>query len=321
MVEAAKVQDTLKTMGFIESSIAAKLAGLHAGKGLFDDLTIKLAHTVDPFASALKAAGAWEHSLSSRLAKIDADWLRPDDLGVSMLGFARIARLSDAVHGARPFSPEVAELVTDELGTGADPDDDASPSERDAAAITAGLKSDLIAFPMEAYDQVVVAAGFQFVLPATPVPVALEAGDPDAMFHPTYYALLNHLEQCLRQFVSERLDAFVGKPWVKQRVAEGVRKRWHDRQTEERDARRPVYDLIQYADFMDLVEVICRNDNWKDVFAATFGSKDELQVSLRRLHPVRKAIAHGRPLGRYDRLTLVNEVTRILKAIGINLLQ
>ena len=84
---------------------------------------------------------------------------------------------------------------------------------------------------------------------------------------------------------------------------------------------RTVYGLIQYADFMDLAHIIGQGNNWKEAFAPIFDSKEDVQISLRRLHPVRKAIAHGRPLGRSDVLTLVSEATRLLRAMGVNMLQ
>ena len=321
MGDAFRVQQTLKAMGLMESSITANVVGLHAGKGLFDELTESLAHTIDPFAGTLKAAGLWEASLSSRMASIHSAWTRPDDLGVSMLGFARIARLSDAVHDALPFSREVAKLVTDEIGNGADTAEDATPSERDAAAIEAGLQLDLIAFPEAAYGEVVFAAGFRFRIRPTPVPAALEAPDAGAAYSAHYSATLIDLERRLRQFVEDKLSAIEGPPWVKRRVSESLRKRWSERQQEERETGRQVYSPIQYADFMDLADVIVQGNNWKQAFEPIFGSKDDLLVSLRRLHPVRKAIAHGRPLGRSDVLTLVSEATRILRALGVNLLQ
>ena len=213
MGDAFRVQQTLKAMGLMESSITANVVGLHAGKGLFDELTESLAHTIDPFAGTLKAAGLWEASLSSRMASIHSAWTRPDDLGVSMLGFARIARLSDAVHDALPFSREVAKLVTDEIGNGADTAEDATPSERDAAAIEAGLQLDLIAFPEAAYGEVVFAAGFRFRIRPTPVPAALEAPDAGAAYSAHYSATLIDLERRLRQFVEDKLSAIEGPPW------------------------------------------------------------------------------------------------------------
>jgi Swt1-like HEPN len=323
MGEASKYQAKLNGMGFAESAIAAKAlsATMPLGKGMFDELTKSLALAVDPFAGAMKATAQWEASLTSRLALIDAAWARPSDLGISMVGFARIARLSDAVHVARPFSRAVSELLAEELGVGADPAPDASPEERESAAIDAGLKSNLIAFPEPTYGQVVFAAGFHFRVGPTPVPVALEAADAGAVFDGNYSSVLIDVEQRLRQFVEQKLSGIEGGAWVKRRVAEPVRKRWSERQEEERDTGRPVYSLIQYADFMDIADIIGQGNNWKNVFAATFGNKEDLQVSLRRLHPVRKAIAHGRPLGRSDVLTLVSEATRILRALGVNLLQ
>ncbi len=321
--EASTFKDTWKAIGLGEASATPKaMAGfLPPGNSTFALLTSRLARTVDPFGGALKAAGQWEASLATRMASINAAWTCPDDLGLSMLGFARIARLSDAVHAARPFGGEVAELVTEELGTGADYNEEETPAERDSAAVRAGLKSDLITFPELAYDEVIFAAGFQFRLAPTPVPMSLEGADTGALFDTDHSALLTAVEQRLRQCIEEKLSAVEGPAWVKRRVAEQVRKRWSERQQEDRDLGRPVYALIQYADFMDLADVILQSNNWKQSFAAVFGNKDDFQVALRRLHPVRKAIAHGRPLCRADVLTLANEATRILRALGINLLQ
>jgi hypothetical protein len=99
-----------------------------------------------------------------------------------------------------------------------------------------------------------------------------------------------------------------------------VRKQWDERQEEDRQLHRPVYGPIHYADFMDLANVITQRNNWREAFAPIFENADELRMSLHRLHPVRKAIAHSRPLCRADVLTLVAEATRLLKALGIEIL-
>ena len=96
-----------------------------------------------------------------------------------------------------------------------------------------------------------------------------------------------------------------------------MRERWEDRQKEDRDAGRTVYDAIQYADFMDLAEVVGQSNNWREAFQPIFHNREDFIVSLRRLHPVRKAIAHSRPVGRVDVLTLVSEATRIFSALGM----
>ena len=71
---------------------------------------------------------------------------------------------------------------------------------------------------------------------------------------------------------------------------------------------------------MDLADVIGRKDNWRETFEPIFRNRDDLMVSFHRLHPVRKAIAHSRPLGRGYVLILVSEATRIFNALGIRVL-
>ena len=136
------------------------------------------------------------------------------------------------------------------------------------------------------------------------MPQAIEAADPDAVYNFKHAALLTTVEQHLRQLVEQKLRALDGPSWVKRRVSEPVRRKWVERQDEDRQLRRPVYDPIHYADFMDLADVITQGNNWRDGFAAIFGNADDLRRSLSRLHPVRKAIAHSRPLCRADVLYL-----------------
>jgi HEPN superfamily Swt1-like protein len=188
---------------------------------------------------------------------------------------------------------------------------------RDAVAIAAGLRPELIAFPSVGFPSVVIAAGFKLLLPAISIPRPIESGESSAVYEARNIELFYMVEQSLRDLVESKLLGVVGPDWVKRRVPEAVGKRWQQRQSEERELRRPVYSLIQYADFIDLADVITRGDNWNEVFQIVFLNRDDFRVSLARLHPIRKAMAHCRPLGRADVLTLVAEATRILSALGV----
>jgi hypothetical protein len=227
--------------------------------------------------------------------------------------------LSDAARAAAPFAGDVSELFASELGGGVE-ELETSAVSRDAAAVSIGLQADLIAFPPAGYSTIVFTAGFRFNIQVPPLPQAIEAADPDAVYDPNHATLLSTVEQHLRQLVEQQLSALGGPSWVKRRVSEAVRKRWYHRQEEDRQLSRPVYSPIQYADFMDLADVIAQNNNWREAFAPIFDNSDDLRMSLQRLHPVRKAIAHSRPLCRADVLTLVAEATRLLKALGIPIL-
>ena len=147
---------------------------------------------------------------------------------------------------------------------------------------------------------------------------AIESSDPDAYFDPVFWDILTQVEQYLRSTIAKCLTKLSGSNWIKQRVPHDMRERWKQRQEEDRSAGRPVYSRIQYADFMDLASIIIQANNWRDVFESIFKNKNEVQVSLQRLHPIRKSIAHSRPLSKSDRLTLASEANRIFSFLGLS---
>ena len=162
-----------------------------------------------------------------------------------------------------------------------------------------------------------IQVGFSVSLGSIPIPQAIEVVDPEVTSDPQYWQIIITLEQHLRSFVQRSLEKSVGKNWIRQRVPTDVRNNWANRQKEDRVSRKPVYDLIQYADFMDLEKVIVRKDNWQEVFKHVFQNRDDIRVTFARLHPIRKAIAHGRPLGSDDTLSLINETTRIFHSLRL----
>ena len=224
------------------------------------------------------------------------------------------------IHSEEPYSRTVGKLVENELGDISTPDLSANADERDVAAVSGGLNAELIAFPRTAYSDVLFSAGFRLSLPSVPVPQAIEEPDAGAVFDAYHWQIFWSLEQRLRQLVEQRLSDLVGASWIRQRVPEDVRNRWLERQEADRAERRTVYSLVQYADFADLAAIIRKRDNWREAFEGVFESKEDIVVSLHRLHPVRNALAHSRPLGRAEVLTLFSEATRILRALGVRLL-
>ena len=279
-------------------------------------------------ASVVRMSDAYRSSIASALEACSElrMGIQIPPLGSSSLfdesaaGFSRLSHLSHVVHTEEPFSRTVGELIGNELGDVNTPDLSDNADERDEAAMRAGLNPELIAFPRATYDNVLFSAGFRLSFASVPVPQAIEEPDAGAAFNPQHWQILNELEQRLRQVVEQHLKKLSGLNWTRRRVSQTVRKRWLDRQEEDRADGRSVYADIQYADFMDLAEVITRRDNWREAFQAIFGDPNDIAVSLRRLHPVRKALAHSRPLGCADVLTLVSEATRIFRALGMRVL-
>ena len=280
----------------------------------------RLAIKIQPFNSVARSVAEWEQSLAARMNYVKSPWVLPESLEQSLFGFARLSRLSDAVHTLEPYSPSVSELVTEEIGEGTLSLPDSGTMDPETAAVKAGLNPQLISFPPDAFGQVVLAAGFRFNFTPMPVPQPLESSDSEAVIDPQHWQIMNELERSLRGVIEEELGKLSGSNWTKRRVSQAVHRRWKARRDEDRDNGRTVYPSIHYADFMDLADLIVQSNNWRDAFESIFKNREDFQVSMRRLHPLRKAFAHARPLSRSDVLILFSEATRIFGALGIRFL-
>ena len=179
------------------------------------------------------------------------------------------------------------------------------------------LESDFVSLKSNEYRKDLFTPESPSRQPQLLVPQAVESSD-DACFDPVFWYILTKVEQYLRSTIEKCLTELSGSRWIRQRVPCNMRKCWEQRQEEERSAGRPVYSLIQYADFMNLASIIIQANNWRDVFESIFKNKNEIQISLQRLHPIRKSIAHSRPLTNIDILTLANEASRIFRALGLS---
>ena len=260
----------------------------------------------------------WHLSIKQRMETLTAPWAMKDHLGVSVVGFSRIARLHDLSTGAEPFAPQAVEVFDEELGQPVSLATDEESEDRESAAMDAGLNPEIIAFPARIYPRVLLSAGFEFSIEEIK-DVQSNRGDKSGMFDPQHAVLFRQVEHHLRVTVETKLRGLVGERWYRSRVPGQTWKRWQERKEEDCRRRSDSFPLIFYADFTDLSEIICRKDNWKDVFRPLFVSKDDLQVSLQRLNPIRNAIAHNRPLVRTDQIILFCEAYRILTALGVQL--
>jgi hypothetical protein len=111
--------------------------------------------------------------------------------------------------------------------------------------------------------------------------------------------LLRQLENGLRRFIIEKLEA-VDKNYWKNRIPQDVREQ-AERRISEEEAKRPheakeTLSRIYYVNFPDLVKIIRKRDNWRDLFQAYFQDEDSVSTKLRELEPIRNAVAHNRPL-------------------------
>ena len=252
----------------------------------------------------------------SRITRLTMPWALEDHPALSIAGFVRILRLRDSAADLAPYGPAASEVYGEELGEPVPFDGDATKEDREADAIDAGTNPEVIAFPQPAFPQVLVVAGFKFELPPLDATVS-EGGDRSGVFDPEHHQLLDYVEHHLRTFIEAELDQIAGHAWIRRRVPETLREKWLDRRQQDLDRRGDSYAPIYYADLGDLSDVICQKNNWEDGFHRVFKHKEELQVGIRRLTPIRNDLRHARPLTRADQLFLSCEAYRLLRALGV----
>ena len=251
------------------------------------------------------------------MTKLAVPWAFKEHPALSVTGLVRLASLRDIIAEADPYTMPVSGFCQREIGDPVPFDPEAAPEEREAAAIDSGTNPEVVAFPPTAYPSVLVVAGFEFNLPGMDAPKS-ERGDTTGVFDSRDRELFHQVEHHLRNLVSTELNRAAGSRWIRRRVPEDTRKKWDERKQEDQDRRGDSYALIYYADLMDLSDIICRKDNWKDVFSPIFKDPNDFQVAMRRLNPIRHAIAHGRPLVRTDQLVLCAEAVRLLRLLGLS---
>lgn len=280
------------------------------------DFSFAAASAIRPLQEHFQGIEAWNASLNERIAGIQKPWAIEKHLGVSVVGFARIARLHDISSGTEPFSPVAQEVFTEELGEPIAFDENLSPDSREAAQIDAGMNAEVVAFPRDAYPHVLLSAGFEFRFEAI-APIKTDGGE-SGLYDPQHTILLAEIENRLRAVIETELQQAEGMLWLKRRVHGDIRSKWQHRKTADHDERGDSFPVFYYADFMELMDIICDGKNWK-LFERFFVSKQDFQVSMQRLKPVRNAIGHNRPLVRTDQLILLTEGTRILRALGVHM--
>jgi hypothetical protein len=130
------------------------------------------------------------------------------------------------------------------------------------------------------------------------------------------YDIISTLEQAVRELIEAKLREAHGNQWWKHGVPEAVRTGCEKRKQEKEGPFEASYHPIYYAYVGDYRTVITKRDNWDTSFAAIFGNKAELEVSMNRIGRVRDPVAHSRPISDEDYQLLVAEAKWLTVRIG-----
>jgi hypothetical protein len=185
-----------------------------------------------------------------------------------------------------------------------------------------GFDRALTDFPFPAFTESLTIAGLR----DTPPPLANRYGEPvpHSADHEQEKGLkrtnkahdwLQRLETQLRKFIDEKMIAAFGADWPKRQLPKGLYEKRQEKKDKAKSHGAADMPLIAYADFTDYELVICRTDNWRDVFASFFKRQESVRESFQRLYPLRLDTMHARQITQDDELFLYVETKRLVKVI------
>lgn len=189
--------------------------------------------------------------------------------------------------------------------------------------IERGFNPALTNFPARAFRETLDIAGLRREPPAladhygAPIPPSDDDEEEEGLARTNVaHDWLQRLETQLRRFIDEAMMAAFGPDWARHRLPNGVYEKWQEKKREAERSGDRDWPLIAYADFTDYELVICKRDNWREVFARVFGRPESIRESLQRLYPIRVCAMHARQITQDDELLLYVEVRRLSKVIS-----
>ena len=263
--------------------------------------------------------------IQSAMEAMRTPWLDAHRALHSFRGFSELQGIGCVLNRMPSFEDRVSDALRESLGDWRDsiswPKDIAADLVvRSEFYSDLGFDSDLTDFPAPAFQESADAAGLRGEPPPLVVgygpPVPHSESDEEALVRTNIaHDWLLRLETNLRQFIDHRMTQAFGPEWPKHRLPKGLYDKWMAKKEKAVSAGRGEWPLIAFSDFTDYERVICRKDNWREVFSGLFRRPESVRESFQRLYMIRLDTMHARPIGQDDELLLYVEVKRLIKIV------
>ncbi|WP_143134674.1 hypothetical protein [Burkholderia ubonensis] len=287
-------------------------------------LTEKFGRLIPPDTLGVRLA-----ELQKVAGQIQSPWLRATDPLASIAGLAGLQKVGHALHQMPAFEPAAELVLRENLGDWRDPpawpqtlEDD--PQARTEFYVERGFNRDLTDFPDEAFDSGLALAhlgnqdlGVMRFEEALEVPFSPELLTIQQRAK-ACFEILYIFEARLRTFIAHRMSEKFGDTWTSRRLPAGMHEEWLDKQTRAGIPDGAAAELIDFADFTDYERIICKKDNWREVFEPVFKVSDLVKTAFYFLRPIRVTIMHARQPTYEDELFLRAEVTKLIRFIRTN---
>jgi hypothetical protein len=279
------------------------------------------------FSATLAVHAAEIASLQHGMDSMRTPWLAVEDAMSSITGFAEIQKIGLAVARLPAFDESLSAALRVDLGDWREqitwrPEIFTDLVARSDFYASLGFNRALTDFPLSAFEQSLDIAGLR-----SPAPLIVEKrelvqpatgdGEEGGLTRTNAaHDRIQRLERRLRKFIDEEMTHAFGADWPKHRLPNGLYEQWQDRKKKAEQAGAEERPLVDYADFTDYALLICRSDNWREVFGAFFNRPESVRESFQRLYPIRLDTMHARLITQDDELFLHVEVRRLMKVIS-----
>lgn len=266
--------------------------------------------------------------LQESIRNMTTPWLDVRDEVRGVAGFTELQGIGHALETESVFSSDFSAALRSDFGDWRD--SISWPQEiftdlvvRSDFYLGLGFNPALADFPAPAFEQGLQMAGLVTERPrlvaryGSPVMESDDKTEEEALGRTNRaHDWIIRLEQQLRRFIDEKMTQLRGPNWFKHRLPTGLYDEWREKEKKAGEQNGEPLRLIAYADFTDYERLICRDDNWKEVFSNVFERKESVRESFQRLYPIRIATMHARLISQDDELFLFVEIKRLMRIIN-----
>jgi hypothetical protein len=289
-------------------------------------LTAKLFHN-DVFSSIQSRYAQQEDGIRQAIERMNKPWLDIHDAMHSVTGFAQMQGIGQSLRMLPGFGEKLSTVLRVNLGDWRDlitwrPEMFTDLQARSDFYVDRGFNPALTDFPLPAFEQGLDIAGLRneppplVALYGPPIPASEDTVEEQGLVRTNVaHNWLQRLERVARKFIDEEMTRLFGREWPKRRLPHEMYEQWRDKKRIAQENGEEELPLIAYADFTDYVTVICKRDNWREVFEGHFGRAEDVRESFQRLYPIRLDTAHARLITQDDELLLYVEAKRLVQVM------
>ena len=270
------------------------------------------------------SASAFQRALES----MKNPWLEIDNEQGSIQRLFELQSIGELISCQPAFDGAVAESLRINLGDWRDAITWPATIWTDFGArldfyIDLGFDPDLTDMPAPAFREATEAVGLRTEPPpmadayGPPVPTEFDPDDEESLARTNEaHNWLQRLESRVRRFIDSEMTRVFGADWPLHQLSNNKYDEWESKKKAAERAGAPTRPVITYADFTDYELVICKRDNWRQVFNIFFERPESVRESFQRLYPIRLDTMHARPITQDDELFLYVETKRLMQRIG-----